>query len=60
MIGDFTNYTVNRRTGLTVELVPHLLHTANNRPYAARGFIAYSRLGAGVSIPEAFRLLNQP
>ena len=33
VVGDFSNYVVVQRTGMSVELVPHLPHTSNNRPF---------------------------
>lgn len=58
IVGDFMNgYTIARRSGMAVELVPHLFHTANNLPSGQRGWFAYSRIGGGVVNSSAFRLL---
>lgn len=48
IVGDFSQYKIPRRSGMTVELVPHLLNVANNRPSGQRGFFAYARIGGGV------------
>jgi HK97 family phage major capsid protein len=57
-VGDLNQgYTVARRAGLSVELVPTLLHTANNRPSGQRGFFAWGRLGAGSVVDAASRVL---
>lgn len=57
VVGDFRQYLVAQRAGMTVELVPHLFATANNRPSGQRGYFAWARIGADVLIPGAFRLL---
>lgn len=58
LVGDFRNgYTIARRTGMTVELVPMLFHTANNLPSGQRGWFAYARIGGGVVNTSAMRLL---
>jgi HK97 family phage major capsid protein len=57
VIGDFSNYLIARRTGMSVELIPHLFATANNLPSGQRGWFAYSRIGGGVVNTSAFRLL---
>lgn len=61
-VGDLkAGYLVAQRAGMTVEYVPHLFATANNRPSGQRGFYAFARVGAGVVNPQAFRLLvNKP
>ncbi len=46
------------RVGMSVELIPHLLHTANNRPKGERGLWAWMRNGAEVVDPDAFRMLS--
>lgn len=57
VVGDFTNYVVARRTGLRVELVPHLLGGAG-RPTGQRGLFAYARLGGNSVNDLGFRLLQ--
>ena len=58
ILGDFRNYYIVDRVGLSVELIPHLFATANNRPNGSRGLYAYWRTGAGVVNIDAFRMLN--
>jgi HK97 family phage major capsid protein len=58
VFGDLSNYYIVDRVGLSVELVPHLFHTSNNRPSGQRGLYAYWRVGAKVADINAFRLLD--
>ena len=58
VFGDFSNYVIADRIGLTVELIPHLFHTANNRPSGSRGWYAYYRVGADSVNDSAFRHLD--
>lgn len=51
-------FKVVDRVGLTVELIPHLFHTANQRPYGMRALYAYWRVGAGVVVDNAARVLR--
>lgn len=57
IFGDFRNYVVATRFGMTVELIPHLFG-ANRRPTGQRGWIAWYRVGADSVNDNAFRLLN--
>jgi predicted phage gp36 major capsid-like protein len=43
---------------MTVELVPHLFATGNNRPSGQRGLYCYWRVGAGCVDTGAFGMLN--
>lgn len=56
--GDFQNYVIADRIGMTVEFIPHLFHTGNNRPSGSRGWYAYYRVGADSVNDGAFRMLN--
>lgn len=56
--GDFGNYVIADRVGMTVEFIPHLFHTGNNRPSGQRGWFAYYRCGADSVNDGAFRLLD--
>lgn len=56
--GDFRNYVIADRVGMTVEFIPHLFHTANNRPSGQRGWFASYRTGADSVNDGAFRLLQ--
>jgi HK97 family phage major capsid protein len=58
--GDFRNFVIADRVGTTVELVPHLFHTDNNRPSGQRGLFVYFRTGSDVVVDQAFRLLDVP
>lgn len=58
IIGDFNEYVIADRIGLTVEFVPHLTGTANNYPSLQRGWAAYFRVGANITHPGAFRVYN--
>lgn len=57
--GDFAAaYTIVDRVGMTVELVPHLLGTANNLPNGQRALYAYWRTGARIVDSGAIAVLN--
>lgn len=58
--GDFSNYVIADRIGMTVEYIPHLFHTGNNRPSGQRGWWAYYRTGADTVNDGAFRMLSIP
>ena len=55
IFGDFSNYVVATRLGMTVELIPHLFG-ANRRPTGQRGWIAWYRVGADSTNDNAFRM----
>jgi HK97 family phage major capsid protein len=55
--GDFSNFLILDRIGMSVELVPHLVG-ANHRPTGQRGLYAYWRNTSGVLVPNAFRYLE--
>jgi HK97 family phage major capsid protein len=56
VVGDFSQYVIARRCGLQIELVPHLLATANNRPSGSRGFFAFARVGGNSVTDNGFRI----
>ena len=58
VVGDFSNYLIARRGGMSVELVPTLFDVTNNRPTGQRGWFAYSRIGGGSVNDLGFRLLT--
>jgi HK97 family phage major capsid protein len=60
VFGDFENYVIADRIGMSVEFLPHLFHTSNNRPSGSRGWYAYYRVGADSVNDGAFRLLDVP
>jgi HK97 family phage major capsid protein len=55
--GDFSQYVVTRRVGSIVEPIPWIMG-ANNRPVGKRGVWFWSRWGADVLVPNAFRVLT--
>lgn len=55
--GDFSQYVIADRIGMSVEFVPNLFHTDNNRPSASRGYLAHWRTGADSIVDGAFRIL---
>lgn len=57
IFGDFSQYVVARRLGMTVELIPHLFGE-NRRPTGQRGWIAWYRAGADSTNDAAFRMLD--
>ena len=54
--GDFSHYVIASRSGLAVELVPHLLDTTTGRPTGSRGWFAFARIGGSTATDAAFRL----
>lgn len=57
IVGDFQNYVIARRTGMSVELIPHLFSTTTNLPSGQRGWFAYSRIGGNVVNTYGLKLL---
>ncbi|MER5603748.1 phage major capsid protein [Streptomyces sp. NPDC002265] len=53
--GDFSNYVIADRIGMTVEFIQHLVG-ANRRPTGQRGWYAYYRVGADSVNDGAFRM----
>jgi len=65
VVGDFNNYLIARRGGMSVELIPHLFQqqTANagvGMPTGQRGWFGYARIGGGSVNDLGFRLLQDP
>jgi HK97 family phage major capsid protein len=58
VVGDFRNYLIADRVGMTVELVPHLFDVTNNRPTGQRGWFARARVGANSINDLGFRVLQ--
>lgn len=60
--GDFSQYAVVDRLGITAEIIPHLFsgNTAGafGYPVGQRGLYCYGRTGAGVLVQNAFRVLS--
>lgn len=53
-VGDFSQMSVIRRRGMTVEVVP-LVFGSSQRPTGQRGLYASARIGSDVPNPNAFR-----
>jgi HK97 family phage major capsid protein len=58
LLGDLRWYWIAERIGMSMELIPHMFATANNRPSGQRGVFAWWRNGADVVNHRAMRLLN--
>ncbi|PXY33559.1 hypothetical protein BAY59_10780 [Prauserella coralliicola] len=56
LLGDFAQFLIVDRVGMSVELVPHIFG-ANQRPTGQRGLWAFWRNGSKVLVDNAFRLL---
>jgi len=58
VLGDFRQYLIAQRMGMSVERIQMLMDPATGRPTGQRGMVAYARLGADVLVPGAFKLLK--
>lgn len=58
VLGDWDNYVIADRIGMSVEFIPHLFSTSNGRPKNQHGWLAYSRVGADSVNDGAFRMLD--
>lgn len=58
IFGDFSNYVITDRIGMSVEFIPNLFHTSNNRPSGHRAWLAHYRTGADSVNDGAFRMLD--
>ncbi len=58
IVGDWKNFLVAQRAGMSVELVPHLVDVTNNRPTGQRGWFAWARIGADSINDLGFRILQ--
>jgi len=56
--GDFSQYLIYDRVGMTVEYIPQLFDQASGRPSGQRGWIAHWRTGGDVLNANAFRVLK--
>lgn len=57
VFGDFSQFLIVDRVGMSVELIPHLFATANNLPSGQRGLYAFWRNNSEVLVQNAFRFL---
>lgn len=58
IFGDFDNYVIADRIGTTVQFIPHLFGTSDNRPTGQSGWFAFYRVGADSVNDGAFRILK--
>lgn len=63
VVGDWSNYVIARRSGMTVELVPHLFQQQTaaqgfGLPTGQRGWFGYARIGGNSVNDLGFRLLQ--
>lgn len=58
VVGDFRNYLIAERVGMSVEFIPHLFDQATGRPTGQRGWFAYARHGADSVNDLGFRILQ--
>lgn len=58
VFGDLSNFVITDRIGMSVEFIPHLFHTSNNRPSGQRGWYAYYRTGSDSVNDGGMKLLN--
>ena len=58
LAGDFSEYIIVDRVGVSLEYVPHVMDTSTGRPTGQRGFQAWWRTGADVANVNAFRVLK--
>lgn len=56
-LGDWVNYLVAQRAGMSIELVQHVFDVTNNRPTGQRAWYAWARVGADSINDLGFRLL---
>ena len=60
IFGDFENYVIADRIGVSVQFIPQLFHTGNNRPSGSSGWYATFRMGADSVNDDGFRMLDVP
>jgi HK97 family phage major capsid protein len=58
VVGNFRNYVIVDRAGMSVEYIPHLFDITDNRPTGQRGLFAHARVGADSIDDTSFRLLQ--
>lgn len=56
LFGDFSNYVIADRLGMTIETIPHIFGATRGFPIGQRGFFAYYRVGADSVNDLAFRI----
>jgi HK97 family phage major capsid protein len=58
LFGDFSQYVIVDRIGLSLEFIPQLFATGSNFPSGERGWFAHWRVGADSVNDAAFRVLT--
>jgi HK97 family phage major capsid protein len=58
VVGDFSNFVIAQRAGMTLEFIPNLMGVTNGRPTGQRGWFAHARHGFDSIADNAFRLLQ--
>ena len=58
LAGDFSEYLIYDRIGVSIEYVPQVFDTSTGRPTGQRGYLAHWRVGADVLNANAFRVLK--
>lgn len=58
LVGNFSEYYIVDRVGMSVIYEPMVKSTGNGRPTGQAGWFAFWRVGADVVDPDAFRLLQ--
>lgn len=58
LFGDFRNFLIVDRIGMSVELIPQVFGTANNRPTGQRGIYAIWMNNTKVVVDSAFKVLK--
>jgi len=56
--GDFNQFTIIDRVGMSIEYIPHLFHTTSNFPSGQRGLFAYWRNTSDVTVAAAFKTIK--
>jgi HK97 family phage major capsid protein len=58
-LGDFRNFLIANRVGLTVENIQHVIDTTKGTPTGQRALYAWGRIGSNVINANGFRILSQ-
>jgi HK97 family phage major capsid protein len=58
LFGDFRQYVIVDRIGMSIEYIPNLVGGSNNFPTGERGWFAHWRVGADSVVDAAFRVLT--
>lgn len=57
LYGDFQQYTIVDRVGVSTEFIPNVFDQASGRPSGTRAWLMHWRFGAGIRDANAFRVL---